>query len=106
MSTRISSTSEKNNTELLNTSFAESSDTTALIDRHLLLAIRSLHSCSDICKRVVEVKSRPFTVSVRLLHHLHEWSRQPQWIQRMCHCWKLRDQPFAVCGEFGAACIL
>jgi len=22
-----------------------------------------------------------------------------------CHCWKLQDEPFALCGQIGAACV-
>jgi len=36
------------------------------VDGRLLLAVKSLYSCSEICARVGRVKSRPFTVGVGL----------------------------------------
>jgi len=36
------------------------------VDGRLLLAAKSLYSCSEVCVRVERVKSRPFTVGVGL----------------------------------------
>ena len=41
-----------------------------------------------------------------LLHILYELDRQSQPNRRGCHCWKLWNQPFAFCGQFGTAFIL
>jgi len=38
------------------------------VDGRLLLAVKSLHSCSEICVPIGKVKSQPFTFSV--------WTRQ------------------------------
>jgi len=37
------------------------------VDGRLLLAVKSLYSCSKVCVRVGGVESQPFTVSVGLL---------------------------------------
>jgi len=36
------------------------------VDDRLLLAVKSLYSCSEVCVRVGRVKSRPFTIGVGL----------------------------------------
>ena len=38
----------------------------ASVDDRLLLAVKPLYSCSDVCARVGKVKSRPFTIGVGL----------------------------------------
>ena len=61
-STYALSTSRKHNTGFLVKSLLREYD----IEGHLLLAVKSLHSCSEICVHVGKVKSRPFTVGVGL----------------------------------------
>ena len=41
------------------------------VDGYLLLAVKSLYSCSEDCVRVRKVKSRPFSVGVRLNYYVY-----------------------------------
>jgi len=81
------------------------------VSGRLLLAVKSLYSCSKVCFCVGELIStvrsgcwNPTRVSVLspLLFIVYI-----NWIyssRRGCHCWKLQDQLFAFCGRFGSAC--
>jgi len=61
MSTHVLSALRKHTTKFLVKSFGEYSDNGCL-----LLATKSLHSCSDVFVRVDGVKSQPFTVGDEL----------------------------------------
>jgi len=57
-------TSNKHTTGFLVKSFGECCG--IRVGGRLLLAVKSLHSCSEVCVWVGEVKSRPFIVGVGL----------------------------------------
>ena len=85
------------------------------VDGRLLLAVTSLHFCSEVCDHVGKVKSRLFTVGVGLrqecfvvttsLRSLHKFDRHSQPSRRGCRSWELQDQPFTSCRQYGAASI-
>jgi len=76
------------------------------VDGRLLLAVKLLHSCSDVCVRVGRAKLWPFIVRVGLrqgcvlslllfiVYNIHEFDRQSHWSRRGCHSRELQDQPF------------
>jgi len=86
------------------------------VNCRLLLAVKSLYSCSEICVRNGWVKTQSFIVDVGIppkvcaviitFHILYELERQSQLNRRCGHCWKLYDQPFVLCRRFGAASLL
>jgi len=83
----------------------------------LLLAVKSLYSCSDVRVHVGKVKPRPFTVGVGLRQGCvlsplvfivcttWELDRQSHPSRRWCHRWELQDQPVPLCRRFGTASI-
>jgi len=75
MSTHVLSTLIKHTTRFLVKNFGECCRSG--FDDHLLLAIKSLPSCSEVYVHVSGVKSQPFTVGVGLnkgvcCHHEHQ----------------------------------
>jgi len=69
--THVLSTSRKYTTEFLVKSCGECCEKLlgrigCGVDDSLLLAVKSLYSCSEVCVRVGRIKSRPFTVGVGL----------------------------------------
>jgi len=46
-----------------------------------------------------------YVVSPKILesHGAYELNRQSQMRRQGCHCWKVQDEPFALCGQIGAA---
>jgi len=78
-------------------------------DGRLLLAVKSLNSCSVVCVHVGGVSG--FWTPIRVcavttpLHSLHELDRQSQPSRGGYHICELQDQPIAFCKRFGVACI-
>ena len=84
------------------------------VDGRLLLCVKSLYSCSEVCILVGGVKSQPLTVGVGLrqgcvlssllfIVYMNWIESQPS--RRRCHSWELQDQPFTFCRRFGTASI-
>jgi len=60
----VLSTSSMHTTTFLLKSFGGTAEYS--VDGHLLLTVKSLYFCSEVCDRVARVKSQPFTVGVEL----------------------------------------
>ena len=67
------------------------------VDGRLLLTVKSLYCCSEIC---VQSPLHELDLPLRCQH-----ARQSQPSRRGCHSWKRQDQPFTFCSQFDTASI-